>query len=103
MITKLFKEKTITEMPYVHYQNKIFDLEFENFKSVEDILNFLDLILSGESFKDKYKNHIELHDKKSKLEFISHLKEDAIFKNIFNHKFSNRDKQMFDIMVSNIR
>ena len=95
MIKKIYKE-----MPHIDYgKGKIIDLELENFKTSEEIINFIESILLGDEFKDRHGNIIKLDSRREKIKFLNNLVNDIIFKNIVKNKFSENEKKLINIIL----
>jgi hypothetical protein len=96
MIKKLF-----TEAPYISYgddNNKIFDLQIEDIINKEGILNYLEALLLGKSFRDKHGNIIQLKTRDEKINCIKQLKSDVMFNSLINKFLSSTEKRLLDIL-----
>ena len=92
--------RRISEMPWIRYdRNNIFDLETERFRDVDHFLQYLGDILSGEVETDKYGNTIKLNSREEKLEFIQALKDDKLFCDFVDHRFSWNEKQLLNFIM----
>jgi len=95
-------KKQLKEMPYIATtSDEIFDLELENIKSFKDLYSFLENILKGKKFKDKYKNEILLDNNRIKSKFVRNLLDNTIFNNIVMNKFKNDDVDKLYSLLDN--
>jgi hypothetical protein len=94
MIKKLFNE-----MPHINYGDKIFDLQYEDIRNPEQLLSFLESILNGKKYVDKYGDEIFLKDRNERIKFLNGLKNNDTFINIVDHKFNDNEKRLFVLLL----
>lgn len=93
-------ENRLFEMPHVFYGDKGFDLEYENINDPEKLLLFLEDILSGKVYKDKHGEVIQLNNRNERIKFLNSLKDNDVFNNIVNHKFSDNEKKLLKMLLN---
>jgi hypothetical protein len=78
----------LMEMPHIAIsKDKIVDLEFENIKSFDEFMVFVNNILDGKKFRDKYGNILYLKNDQDKHIFVNDLLNNKIFNTIILSKF----------------
>jgi hypothetical protein len=86
----------LNEYPYIQYIN-VFDLELENKRDPQVIMQFLNDIFNGETKKDKYDNVILLQSDSEKRYFLTELLNDKMF-NMFIKKLPGGGQQVEDFL-----
>jgi len=86
----------LQEEPWIQYiesgEQLIFDLEFERYvRKPNDFLLFLQYILQGERYQDKYGDVIHLKSKKQKENFLKALQYDITFKLIWKKYYPGKN------------